>query len=260
MARLILINGPPASGKSTLARRYVDDHERAALVEFDTLRMTLPNWEADEATRLVAQQLAGAEVVEHLGAGRDVVMPQYFGRLGDVNLLEGLAHEDHATFVEVKGRGLPPSARRPRRVVRALAPCGGHGGHLAAHDLAVPAVGGAPVNERSQHNDESPVERRAVRTRSGSHTVRKHRTRRRPNRRAFVGVPQRHGRPGCAAHAPAPVRTRSSHPRGHARRRCSTSQQLRRCRRTAGQATLSVAPSDPARPRAQSGSLVVRDP
>ena len=327
MARLILINGPPASGKSTLARRYVDDHERAALVEFDTLRMTLPNWEADEATRLVAQQLAGAEVVEHLGAGRDVVMPQYFGRLGHVNLLEGLAHEHHATFVEVilaSGEALaidrfrarrremiesgvhhperdiadadveafivdaierltrlptarpqslivPIGARRPRARSTAVCspssasstsfgPCGGHGGHLAAHDLAVPAVGAAPVNERSQHNDESPVERRAVRTRSGSHTVRKHRTRRRPSRRAFVGVPQRHGRPGCAAHAPAPVRTRSSHPRGHARRRCSTSQQLRRCRRTAGQATLSVAPSDPARPRAQSGSLVVRDP
>ena len=44
IARLILVNGPPASGKSTLARRYVDDHDRAALVEVDTLRMTLPNW------------------------------------------------------------------------------------------------------------------------------------------------------------------------------------------------------------------------
>ena len=44
--------------------------------------MTLPNWEKDEATRLVARDLAGAAVVEHLGAGRDVVMAQYFGRLG----------------------------------------------------------------------------------------------------------------------------------------------------------------------------------
>jgi predicted kinase len=101
MARLILINGPPASGKSTLARRYVDGHERAALVEFDALRMTLPNWEKDEATRLVARDLAGAEVVEHLGAGRDVAMPQYFGRLGYIVLLEGVAREYGATFVEV---------------------------------------------------------------------------------------------------------------------------------------------------------------
>lgn len=98
---MILINGPPASGKSTLARRYVDDHEGAALVEFDALRMTLPNWEKDEATRLAARELAGAEVVEHLRAGRDVAMPQYFGRLGYIVLLEDVAREHGATFVEV---------------------------------------------------------------------------------------------------------------------------------------------------------------
>jgi predicted kinase len=101
IARLILVNGPPGSGKSTLARRYVDDHDRAALVEVDTLRMTLPNWEKDEATRLVARALAGAAVVEHLVAGRDVVMAQYFGRLGYIVVLEALARERGATFVEV---------------------------------------------------------------------------------------------------------------------------------------------------------------
>ena len=101
IARLILVNGAPASGKSTLARRYVDDHDRAALVEVDTLRMTLPNWEKDEATRLAARDLAGAAVVEHLGAGRDVVMAQYFGRLGYIVLLEDVAREHGATFVEV---------------------------------------------------------------------------------------------------------------------------------------------------------------
>jgi len=101
IARLILVNGPPASGKSTLARRYVDDHDRAALVEVDALRMTLPNWDKDEATRLVAGELAGAAVVEHLCAGRDVVMPQYFGRLGYIVLLDDLAREHGAMFVEV---------------------------------------------------------------------------------------------------------------------------------------------------------------
>jgi predicted kinase len=101
IARLILVNGPPASGKSTLARRYVDGHDRVALVEIDTLRMTLPNWEKDEASRLVASELAGAAIVEHLCAGRDVVMAQYFGRLGYIVLLEDLARENGATFVEV---------------------------------------------------------------------------------------------------------------------------------------------------------------
>lgn len=101
IARLILVNGPPASGKSTLARRYVDDHPDAALVEVDALRMTLPNWEEDEETRLVARDLAGAAIARHLGAGRDVVMAQYFGRLGYIVLLDELAAEHGATFVEV---------------------------------------------------------------------------------------------------------------------------------------------------------------
>ena len=101
MARLILVNGPPASGKSTLARRYVDDHDGAVLVEVDTLRMTLPNWEEDEETRLAARDLAGAVIVEQLGAGRDVVMAQYFGRLGYLVLLDDVASEHGATFVEV---------------------------------------------------------------------------------------------------------------------------------------------------------------
>lgn len=72
-----------------------------ALVEVDALRMSLPNWEHDDATRLAARDLAGAAVVEHLAAGGDVVMPQYFGRLGYIVLLDDVASEHHATFVEV---------------------------------------------------------------------------------------------------------------------------------------------------------------
>jgi hypothetical protein len=63
--------------------------------------MTLQNWEDDEATRLTARDLAAAAIVEHLGARRDVVMAQYFGRLGYIVLLDGVAREHGATFVEV---------------------------------------------------------------------------------------------------------------------------------------------------------------
>ena len=122
-----------------------------------------------------------------------------------------------------------------------------------------PAFRGHPVNERIQHNDGLPVERRAVRTRSGGHIVRKHRIVLCPSPQAFVGVLQHHGRPGSAASSPAPARTRSSYLPGHARRRCSTSPQRRRCRRTAGRVTRSVRLRDLARQRAQRGSIVVRD-
>ena len=63
--------------------------------------MMLPNWEQDEASRLVASELAVAAIVEHLGVGRDVVMAQYFGRLGYIMSLEDLAREHGATLVEV---------------------------------------------------------------------------------------------------------------------------------------------------------------
>jgi len=101
MPQLVLVNGPPGSGKSTLARRYAAEHDRAALVEFDELRMMLPNWQRDEATRLAARDLAGAAIVEHLTARRDVIVPQFFGRLGFIVVLQGLAREHDAEFIEV---------------------------------------------------------------------------------------------------------------------------------------------------------------
>ena len=63
--------------------------------------MTLPNWEKHEASRLVASELAGAAIVEHLCDGCDVVMAQYFGRLGYIVLLDDLARENGATLIEV---------------------------------------------------------------------------------------------------------------------------------------------------------------
>jgi len=79
----------------------VDNHDRAALVEIDALRMTLPNWEVDDATRLVARELAVAAVVQRLADGCDVVMAQYLGRLGYITALEDLARVHGARFVEV---------------------------------------------------------------------------------------------------------------------------------------------------------------
>jgi hypothetical protein len=89
--------------------------------------MTLPNWEMDVSTRLVARELAGAKIVEHLGAGRDVVMAQYFGRLGYIVLLEDVAREHGATFVEVilaTSEALAIDRFRARR--REMIECGIH--------------------------------------------------------------------------------------------------------------------------------------
>lgn len=58
---LIVLNGPPAAGKSTMARRYADDHHLALCIDVDELRDRLGAWRQAPATAgLRARALATA--------------------------------------------------------------------------------------------------------------------------------------------------------------------------------------------------------
>jgi predicted kinase len=105
MAALILINGPPAVGKSTLARRYVDDHPLALNVEIDALRVSLGRWREREESKRLAWDLALALAETHLRAGYDVVVPQLVGRTGRVERFATLARGLGAAFVEIVATG-----------------------------------------------------------------------------------------------------------------------------------------------------------
>lgn len=102
MARLILINGTPGSGKSTLARRYVAEHPLALALDVDLVRGMLGGW-LDEPIEagLLARRLALAMARVQLREGRDVVVPQFLGRLDFVLQLEALCRDVAADFVEV---------------------------------------------------------------------------------------------------------------------------------------------------------------
>jgi predicted kinase len=102
VAKLVLLNGPPAVGKSTLARRFADEHPLTLVLEIDMVRALLGAW-LDEWQRsgTVARVIALAMARTHLEAGHDVIVPQLLARRPFVAELEATAEAVDATFYEI---------------------------------------------------------------------------------------------------------------------------------------------------------------
>jgi predicted kinase len=99
---LVLLNGPPASGKSTLAARYGVDHPLSLNLDIDLIRRQLGGWaEHQRESGLLARAIALQAVRVHLAAGYDVLVPQFLGRSAFIELLESVAVEAGATFAEI---------------------------------------------------------------------------------------------------------------------------------------------------------------
>jgi predicted kinase len=99
---LILLNGPPGCGKSTLARRYVADHPLALCLDVDRIRAMVGRWQDDvHAAGLLARASALAAARVHLQSGHDVVVPQLLAGAQFLEQLAELAAEVGAQFVEV---------------------------------------------------------------------------------------------------------------------------------------------------------------
>lgn len=99
---LVLLNGAPGVGKSTVARALVDARPLALLLDLDVVRALLGDDGPDvTASYLAARELAVAMAATHLRAGHDVVVPQFLGRPEFVDRLAATAATVGVPFVEV---------------------------------------------------------------------------------------------------------------------------------------------------------------
>ncbi|KXP04483.1 AAA family ATPase [Tsukamurella tyrosinosolvens] len=100
--RLILINGAPGSGKSSIAAALADEDPAMVVIDVDRLKHALPDWDRapiESGIRAREQALDAAEV--HLRAGLDVVLGQYLARTPFIEALERLADRCGARFAEI---------------------------------------------------------------------------------------------------------------------------------------------------------------
>ena len=98
---LLVINGAPGVGKSTLGRLYSRLHPLSLVIDIDSIRTRLGRWEELDESRQIARDLAVALVRTHLASGHVVIVPQFIGRPEFVDRLRLVAAESGVRFVEV---------------------------------------------------------------------------------------------------------------------------------------------------------------
>jgi predicted kinase len=101
VARLIHLNGPPAVGKSTLARRYATDHPGTLMCDVDVLRTMIGGWQHDEEAAGLTRTVALAMIAAYLGTDHDVVLPQLVARTDQLDRFRTAATQAGAEYVHV---------------------------------------------------------------------------------------------------------------------------------------------------------------
>ncbi len=100
--KLILINGFNASGKTTIAKKYIADHSLAMAVEADALVENIGDWTNHrKEVRRLAFELTKGLIRAYLPSGHDAVLPYIITDVQEAEQFELIARDCGAAYYEV---------------------------------------------------------------------------------------------------------------------------------------------------------------
>lgn len=101
-AKLIVLNGFAASGKTTIAKKYIGGHSMAMALEADTIVDNIGDWHNhQEEVRHLTFELTKAMLRAYLPSGHDVVLPYLVTKAEEVQEFESIAETCNADYYEV---------------------------------------------------------------------------------------------------------------------------------------------------------------
>ena len=100
--KLIVLNGNPGMGKSTLSQRYVDEHPMTLHLDIDRLWHMLGQWQASmPQSERQKYKFAYALADVHLADGQDVIVADHIQQAEIYQRFQKIAESHNAVYVEV---------------------------------------------------------------------------------------------------------------------------------------------------------------